>query len=321
MLRLRNWLLPKWAQPDHPLLQYEFSHIRGHGGRRRFYLQLMFLSLLIGGSALFYAATALRPAGAANPTGIFWRSIYYPMLAMQVITMALSLTLGAAAVGGERSRKTWDHLRVTEFGAGVALRARWAGILYRLRAPILLILVLRLLLVGGVVYDLTAFGGLYPQMLGARATPPLPAWRLDLLLVALAVTVTIALPLAAIANAAALGILVSVAVKERVYAAVIQMLAVVAQLVISLAGALVIAQTIARDAPGAGDWSYALFFGYSALGDWGLLLAQLGSMGEIWHRVPHGATIILGLMLVLASLGAAADAMMWLAGRLAESRG
>ena len=38
-----------------------------------------------------------------------------------------------------------------------------------------------------------------------------------------------------------------------------------------------------------------LFFGYIAFGDWGLLLAQLGSLGEIWHRVPYGATIIVGL--------------------------
>jgi hypothetical protein len=319
MRRLRNWLLPSWAQPDHPLLQYELAHLRG--SRRRFYLQVLFLSLLIGGSAFLYAATALRPPGAANLSGIFWRSIYYPLLAAQVITMALAMTLGAAAVGGERSRKTWDHLRVTEFGAGVALRARWAGILYRLRAPILVLLVLRLLLVLGLLYDLTAFGGLYPQMLGARATPPLPAWRLDLLLIALAVTVTLALPLAAIANAAALGILVSVAVKERIYAAVIQMLAVVAQVAVSLAGALAIARMIAGDSSGAGEWSYALLFAYSALGDWGLLLAQLGSLGEIWHRVPHGATIVPGLLVVFLALGAAADGMIWLAGRLAESRG
>ncbi len=320
MRRLRRWLLPEWAQPDHPLLQYELAQARGSGSRVGLNLQLVLLSLLIGGSALLYSAATRSPESAANLTSVFWRSIYYPTLILQVITMIMAFALGAAAVGGQRSRKTWDHLRVTEFGAGVALRARWVGILYRLRAPVLLILLIRLILVGGIVYDLTAFGGLYAAMLGAQATPPLP-WRLDLLLIALAVMVIMLLPLAAIATVAALGILVSVAVKERVYAAVIQILVIAAQLVASLAGALAIAQTIARDAPGAEDWSYALFFGYNAFGDWGLLLAQLGSLGEIWHRVPYGSTIIAGLVVVLAALGAAADGMMWLAGRLSESRG
>ena len=320
MLKLRNWLLPEWAQPDHPLLQYELAQARGSGGRIGLNLQLVLLSFLIGGSALLYAAAMHSPQSAANLTGRFWRSIYYPTLVLQVITMVVAFAHGAAAVGGERSRKTWDHLRVTEFGAGVALRARWVGILYRLRAPILLILLIRLFLVGGIVYDLTAFGGLYAAMLGAQATPPLP-WRLDLLLITLAVLVNLLFPLAVIASGAALGILVSVTVKERVYAAVIQILVVIAQMIVSLAGALIIAQTIARDAPGAGDWSYALFFGYSAFGDWGLLLAQLGSLGEIWHRVPYGATIIAGIAVVLVALGAAADGMMWLAARLSESRG
>ena len=320
MHRLMNWLLPEWAQPNHPLLQYELAQARGSGSRIELNLQLVLLSLLIGGSALLYAAAMRSPQSAANITGVFWRSIYYPTLVLQAITLVVAFAHGAAAVGGERSRKTWDHLRVTEFGAGVALRARWVGILFRLRAPILLILLIRLFLAAGIVYDLTAFGGLYAAMLGAQATPPLP-WRLDLLLIALAVLANMLLPLAAIATVSALGILVSVAVKERVYAAIVQILVVAAQLVASLAGALVIVQTIGRDAPGAGDWSYALFFGYTAFGDWGLLLAQLGSLGEIWHRVPNGATIVLGLMFVLVALGAAADGAMWLAGRLAESRG
>ena len=113
--------------------------------------------------------------------------------------MIMALTLGASAVGGERSRKTWDNLRVTEFGAGLALRARWAGILYRLRAPITLILLVRFLLIAGILYDLTAFGGLYPKILGAQAKPPLPEWRLDLLLIAFAVTVNILLPILQVA--------------------------------------------------------------------------------------------------------------------------
>ena len=75
------------------------------------------------------------------------------------------------------------------------------------------------------------------------------------------------------------------------------------------------------DATAANDWPYALFFGYSAFGDWGLLLSQLGNLGEIWRRAPSGASISLALMMLVLALGLAADGMMWLAGRLSESRG
>ncbi len=321
MRKLRNWLLPEWAQPDHPLLQYELFLFRRRGGRTGFILQLSLLSILLAGSAALYAALVLRPAGATNVTSLFWQSIYYPTLFLQLLTMISALTLGASAVGGERSRKTWDNLRVTEFGAGLALRARWAGILYRLRAPITLILLVRLMLIAGILYDLTAFGGLYPEILGAQAKPPLPEWRLDLLLIAFTVTVNLLLPILQIAVAAAFGILLSVAVRERVYALIIQMLVVAIQLAFAVAGAWAIALMIRSDASAASDWSYALVYGYSALGDWGLLLAQLGSLGEIWRRVAFGTTFSVGLMMLVLALGMVADGMMWLAGRLSESRG
>lgn len=321
MRKLSYWLLPAWARPDHPLLQYELSTLRASGGRRRFIWQLLTLALLLGASAAVYAASPLSPSLTTNLTGVIWQSVYYPTLILQLVTAILALGLGASTVGSERSRKNWDNLRVTEFGAGLALRARWAGILYRLRAPLTLILLVRIALIGGILYDLTAFGGLYPQMLGAQSTPPLPEWRLDLLLIALVVTANILLPFLAIAAGAAGGILLSVAVRERIYALVLQMLLIAAQLLITVAGALAIAQMIRAEINGAGDWPYALFFGYTAFGDWGLLLGQLGSLGEIWRRVPYGFTISLGQVILLFVLALAADGMMWLAARLSESRG
>jgi len=320
MRKLSNWLLPEWAQPNHPLLQYEPYLFRRNGERTGFIVQLSLLSVILGGSAALFAALVMRPASAANLTSLFWQSVYYPTLALQLLTMILALTLGASAVGGERSRKTWDNLRVTEFGAGLALRTRWAGILYRLRAPITLILLVRLLLIAGILYDLTAFGGLYTEILGAQAKPPVPEWRLDLLLIALAVTAVVLLPILQIAVVAAFGILLSVAIRERICAISIQMLVIAVQLAFAAAGVLAVAQMIRSDAAAASNWSYALVYGYSAFGDWGLLLAQLGSLGEIWHRVPFGATISVLLMILVLALGLAADGLMWLVARLSERR-
>ena len=63
------------------------------------------------------------------------------------------------------------------------------------------------------------------------------------------------------------------------------------------------------------------FSAYSSFADWGLLLAQLGSLGEIWHRLQFGANIGVALALTIFLLGILADALMGLAERLAESRG
>jgi len=321
MIKLRNWLAPEWARPGHPLLQYELTGFRQPGAWRGFLIQLLVLSALLGGGGALYAAFNIGSASAANLTGLIWRSLYYPALALQLLTMIIALVLGAAAVGAERSHKTWDNLRATEFGAGLALRARWAGILYRLRAPLILILAARFIFIAGMLYDLTAFGGYYPEMLGALATPSLPDGRLDLLLIALTATVALLLPPASIATAAAFGILLSVAIKERIYALVIQMLVISAPLLFAAAGALAITQTFQSGVSAASDWHFALFFAYAGFGDWGLLLAQLGSLGEIWGRLPFGWALSLALILLLLALGLAADGMMWLAARLSESRG
>ncbi len=319
MRNIRSWLPPSWARSRHPLLQYQLSQFRA-GGRRRFFLQLALLAVLLGGGSALYAATLLQPESGANLSRIAWQCLYFPTLVLQLLTAIMALALGAATVGGERSRKTWDKLRVTELGAGLALRTRWVGILHRLRAPICLILLVRFLLVAALFYDLTAFGHLYPQILGAAARPPLPEWRLDLLLIALAVTVAILLPGLQIAAGAAFGILLSVALRTRIYTTVVLMLAIAAQLAAAGAGALLLAELIRGGLIMPSGWLYALAVFGSAFGDWGLHLAQLSRLGEIWQRVSYGSTISLALMILLAALGLAADGMLALAARLAERR-
>ena len=319
--RLSRWLLPEWARTDHPLLQYELLRMRGRGARHGTAFQLVALAGMLGGAAVIARAVFPVAAGGDNLTTLIWQSSYYPMLGLQLLTVVLALAMGAAAAVEPRRRKTWDHLRVTESGAESVLRVRWAGILYRLRAPLTLLFSMRLLFVGGMLYDLTAFGGHYAQMLGAQASPPLPAWRLDLLLIALSATVCVLLPFAQVGLAAALGILISVALRERLVAAIAHLIIIALQVAFTLAGALAFAEMLPRGAPDAGGWPYALVLGASAFGDWGLLLAQLGSLGEVWRRVELGWTLSLALMLVTIALGLAGDGMMRLAARLAESRG
>ena len=319
--RLFRWLLPEWARPDHPLVQYELSHHGPGRSRRAFLLQLTALLMLLAGAAAIYAvATDLSPKE-MNLSALLWQSLYFPTLALQLITFVLALSLGAGSVEGERSRKTWDNLRVTEAGAGQALRARWVGILYRLRAPIAAIALVRLVFVVNMLAEMTAFGGLYVEMLGAQAKPPLADPRLGLLHITLIMTVSLLQPLVAVALAAVAGILLTVAIRERIYTVLIQLVIVAAQLVFVAAAALAIASILRGDAEISAEAEYLLLLAYTGLGDWALLPAQLGSLGEIWHRLPHGANISLALAALLFLLGVVSDAMMRLAERLAEVRG
>lgn len=319
--RLRN-LLPASARLHlgNPLLQYELAKAQGGAAGGNFALQLTALMLLLGVSAALYAAV-FGLGNTGNLTGLLWQSLYFPALTLQTITFIIALALGAASVDAERSRKTWDKLRATEAGASLALRARWLGILYRLRAPIAVILLLRLLLALGILLELTAFGGHYAQMLSAEATPPLSDWRIGLLLIALSITLSLAQPLAMIASAAALGLFLSVTVVERVYGAVLQiaLVALVAAIVTGAsAGAADILQSrlIMSDAA-----QYLLVLAYSSYGDWGLLLAQLGSLGQVWGRVPAGVFISLGMAALLLLQALLADGLMSLAEGISERRG
>ena len=312
--RLRN-LLParERLQAGNPLLHYELG--RPAGGN--FALQLTALILLLGTAAAIYAV-AFGVSDGGNLSALLWQSMYFPAMALQMITLMLALAQGAASVDGERSRKTWDKLRATETGASLALRARWLGIMYRLRAPIALILLLRLLLALGTLLDLTAFGGHYVKMLSAEATPALSDWRVGMLLIALSLTLSLAQPLAMIASAAALGLLLSVAVVERLYSAVLQvMLAAMfaAFILAASAGVTGILQgrLIMSDAA-----QYLLVLAYSSYGDWGLLLAQVSA---VWREVAAGAFIGPGMAALLLLQALIADGLMSLAERITERRG
>ncbi len=303
-----------------PLLGYELAKAQRRRAGAGIALQLTALILLLALAAALYAA-AFNVGDAGYLSARLWESLYFPALALQIVTFILALALGAAAIDAERSRKTWDKLRATEAGASLALRARWLGILYRLRAPIAVILLLRLLLALAALIELSAFGGHYLNMLSAGASPPLGDWRAGLLLIALSLTLSLAQPLAMIGSAAALGLFLSATVVERVYGAALQialvaLLAAFVLLASAGAGAILAGRLIMSDAA-----QFAVILVYSSYGDWGLLLAQLGSLGALWRVVPAGAFIGPAMTALLLLQALFADGLMSLAERVSERRG
>ena len=319
--RMRN-LLPSRARLRlrNPLLHYELAKAQGRPTGGGFALQLSTLILLLAVAAALYAA-AFDLSDTGNLSTLIWQSLYFPSLVLQVITLNLALLLGAASVDGERSRKTWDNLRATETGASLALRARWLGILYRLRAPIAAIMLLRLLLALSALLDLSAFGGHYVKMLSAEAAPALGDWRLGLLLIALNLSLSLAQPLVMIASAAVLGLFLSVTVAERVYSAALQI-----ALVALVAAFVLLASAGAADIVGgrlimSEAAQFLLVLVYSSYGDWGLLQAQLSGLGAVWRDVPAGAFISLGMAALLVLQALIAEGLMSLAERFSERRG
>ena len=205
-------LLPYWARPEHPILQYELANLRLGGSRWKSIIQLLLLALLLGGGGYLYAGSTSTDTGAGNLADFIWRCLYFPSILVQTATVLSALAFGIGSVEIDRSRQTWDSLRVTEIGAGLTLRTRWVAIFYRLRAPILALLMARLFLVLGMIVDMTAFGGGYLRVLGSTLVDSGYSWWITLPMIALLMTANLLLPLTTVGAASALGILISVAI-------------------------------------------------------------------------------------------------------------
>lgn len=320
MKQVRRFLLPAWARPEHPILQYALAHSKQPASRRMRFAQLLLIALMFGVPGYLYAAYIHVSPTQDSISDLAWRGLYFPTLLAQAATAAAALSLGIGAVGQERSRHTWDPLRATAVGASLTLRTRWIAILYRLRAPILAILLARLILLAGILYDLAAFGGLYAAILSRNITPALVDWRIGLLAVSLIIAVNVLLPFTMIAAFAGFGILISVIVKDRAYILTARVMLVLAQIALAVGMLLAVSQVFRGSIELPDGLLFVLFLGYSSFGDWGLLFAQLGSLGEIWSLVPYGVFISVGLMFLTLIQSAVTDGILRLAVRLSDSR-
>lgn len=313
--RFFNWLMPEWAK--NPLMEFEWLYSGANRPRRGFVTQLLVLVVLLALTSLAYRISTQATGSSQNLTIIVWQSLYFPILTLQGLTSIAALFLGVTALDAQRQGDTWDNLRVTEFGAALALRARWMSILYQLRAPVALILMVRLMLALLMLCDLPAFGGHYIRMLSAGA-PTLPAGlAIPLLSVAVSGTACILLPLLNIASSAALGIVLGNAIRERLFVVLVQLIIVVA-LIIFVAFASFAVSQVMQDALAVPETMLTLLLlSYSAYGDWGLLFIQLDSLGAIWQRLPLGVFAGFALAAVAFAQALIADGLIRLAVRVA----
>lgn len=317
--------LPAWARRDHPAVRYILGPVNAAisaSMRVNRVLSYTIILLLMGLVGVLLGTDFLRTDLLEQPTSRALMSvIFWPVFAAQIIVRLAALSMTIGVVGEEVRRQTWDSLRTTASGAGLAIRARWGAVIfYRLRGLMVVLWGARLLLIAALLYDLTAFSGEYLDNLTAGITPGLPV-MVAVLLLALTMTASMLLPITGAGFDAALGLFVSTLLRQRVYILLVQ-IAISALYVGGIVFLLLVAPPFrdprALDFTGLGLW--LLLLGFAAVGDWGLSLLWLGYYAEqIWADVPYGIFIGLGLMAVIFVQTLLIDGLLALTVRRAEA--
>lgn len=312
--------LPTWAKLEHPLLRYELSRQKPHETRssRRWRVTsevLLFVLLVLGG--LIYATVFFTQPAGDNLTRGFWRVLFFPTLILQVILSLSAIYLSVEAVNGERRRQTWDNLRVTEVGAEMTLRTRFAAIFYRLRIVLITILLIRIAMIMALLWELTSHRGGYLDLLTATIIPQMPL-PVNIALLAGFLSAVLLLPVTQTGLEISLGLLMAAAIRNRTYAVIAQILYVVFRVGTTYLLLLGITRFMMGELALPDPAAWGLFTGYAMFADQGLLLLQLRDAGEIWALIPFSiftGILLLGYALVQAMLS---DLLMALAVKRAE---
>jgi hypothetical protein len=319
--------LPAWAKREHPFLRYE---LRSAGGRRWLLVAGLLGLLLLLAIGVLVATQVFNQPLSPNLTETVNRVLYVPLLVLQVLLMLAAFTMATGAIGDLIRQQRWDNLRATEGGTTLALQTRWAAIFYRLRLLLTLIVGARLLLVLGILWDLTAFQGQYLDLLISGITPQLSipvSPDLDLgvaaavLLLSFMLTAGVLLPLTTVAFDAALGLLLSTFVRQRTYSILLQLGVLLVRAVVMVGIGLLTVRFLQGQTQVADGLSFALMAAFGAFVDWGLYFLHLGSFGEVWAVVPFGVLLGVALLLVALAQGFLANRMLLWAIQRAQVKG
>ncbi len=310
MLQRLTAQLPEWARPDHPAIRHTLG-VSGRPTRRTQILRVLLVLVVLGiGGALVTSSLLNNTLTAISQpvSEVVLNILYWPTLVVQLALSALAISYTSSVIGEEKRKQTWDTLRATRNGVGLALRARWsAAIFYRLSGFLILVLLVRAIFVGLLLYDLTSFGGDYLAIISGPATPQLPL-PVVVVLLALSMTASFILPLTGVSLDAAVGLLLSTFFQQRIFLVLAQVIVIVARIILSFA--LFVAMLAATDIITMPSTFAAMLsmVGFGAFGDWGLRYLHLPFLSDLWGMVQYsifmGAALIITafLQLILAEL-------------------
>lgn len=335
--------LPEWAKRSNPLLRYELVRSEGSTEPRARAMRIGGWALLLamfGLGGYLYATEGLTRSFQMPYTLDIWRALFFPLLILQVIMRVAGLSMAMGAVTEERRRQTWDNLRSTEMGIELSLRTRWVSILfYRLRPMLFAIILSRIILIGGILYELTAMQGEYLRILSNRAVPGVP-FEMSIVLLAAMMTAFILLPITATGVDIAIGLLIGSRVKNRAYAGILQTLLVIFRVGTAIVLLWLTLRYMLQFQAGAatsngsllwlmdlfntselaleGSAALGLLASFSVFGDWGLLISQLTRAGELWAEIPYSIFIGVGLLALALVQILISEGLLRLATRFAE---
>jgi hypothetical protein len=314
--------LPEWARSDHPLMRYELGRA-ARIPRRRQYLRIAgFVALILvlywGGYVI--ATGFFQTVAGQNLTESLIAIVFWPTLVIQVIMQVASLALTVNTVGEQKRRQTWDNLRATEGGVALAFRTRWATVYYRLRPLLGIVMAIRIVLIVGILIDLTAFQGRYIDLLINGVVPDISPIVAALLL-AFMMTASLLLPLTSVGLDAALGLLVSVTAQQRLYSVMTQVIVVAVRLALVVVLTVGATQFIRGDLTVPDGAAWGLMGAFAGFGDWGLSYLHLGFYSEIWATIPYAIFLGIGLLIFSMAESALTEWVLNLAIHRAERNG
>lgn len=322
MMRIFVGQLPAWARRDHPALRYELG-LQAQPPARARYLRAFFHILAVGVLLVIgylVATDLLRHAPGTTPAESIFNVLYVPTLALQVLLGVTALANAIALVPELVSRSTWDNLRATQGGVELAMRARWVAILYRQRGLLGLVIAVRVILIGLMLWELTAFQGRYLDLLINGITPEI-ALPVAVILLSFTMTAALLMPVTTTGLDASVGLLTSAYVRGRTSSSLVLLTLTAIRIgvmsVLLIGGARFMNGEL-LSAADAGAW---LLLGGGALGDLGVGFLHLGRYSEMWATVPYGVFLGTGLLVFSLVQSVIADRLLVFAARRAQSRG
>jgi uncharacterized membrane protein (DUF485 family) len=175
-----------------------------------------------------------------------------------------------------------------------------------------------LVLIAGMLYDLTAFRGEYLHNLTGSIEPQIPV-AVAVVLLALTMTASLLLPFTSVGQATALGLLVSTFVRQRVYITLVQAAFIALRMVI-IGGFLFGALQFRFDVLEASHFVvWLVLLGFAVTSDWGMSFLYLGYFGQqVWGDVPYGIFLGVGMIVMVFVQAIVTDLLLTLACRRAE---
>ncbi len=362
--------LPTFARTDHPVMRYTLLRdgrkIRPNLRVLRIAMLALFLVVLILFGYSVATQFGTRPLDEiTNFSNNTFESIlsnmdrvflilYWPLVLIQIGMRMGAFAATTGTITQETTRGTWETLKLTTNGAGLALRTRWMSVFYQLRFLLFLVVSLRVFYVLVALADFGTFNGNYIN-LALTGTIPLgsdPAattialsptnTAIGIVCIALQLVAALIAPFTVLAFDSALGTLLGVLVRGRWMGILSQILILLLRLAFSAGallvgawamqfpllfnsaavngaagGATIIASSAVRDA----------LFGFPGVfmglveGDLGLSLLFMPHATQRIFTIPYG--IIMGIAVLLYFLLQAflAKLMLALAVRLANRAG